>query len=188
MDDQNIIKRVLNGEVDAYARLVQRHHRNLLAFIFRLVGDAHLAEDIGQEVFLKAYKELPNFDVDRGTPFAAWLFIIARNQCISELRTRGRSETVADDFFRHLAAGGDNAETALIRREELQALQATLQELPEPFRTTIIMSLKGETLEEIARRCGVPRATVKTRLFRAREKIALLLNGYFGGIGHERSI
>jgi RNA polymerase sigma-70 factor (ECF subfamily) len=188
MDDQNIIKRVQNGDVDAYAQLVHKHHRNLLAFIFRIVRDAHLAEDIGQEVFLNVYKELPRFDVNRGTPFAAWLYIVARNQCISELRKRGRSESVSDGFLHNLAADGESAETALIRQEEMGALKTTLQELPEPFRSTIIMSLKGDTLDEIARKCGVPHATVKTRLFRAKEKISLLLKGHFGGVGHERRV
>lgn len=188
MDDQNIIRRVQSGEVDAYALLVHKHHRNLLAFVFRIIKDAAIAEDIGQEVFLKVYQELPRFDADRGTPFAAWLFIVARNQCISELRKMGRTELATAEFFDRIAADGETAEAALIKQEELEALKATLQELPEPFRSTIIMSLKGATLEEISRKCGVPQATVKTRLYRAKEKIMSLLKGDPGGISHERSV
>ena len=188
MDDQTIIKRVQGGDVDAYALLVQRHHRNLLAFICRIVRDPHLAEDIGQEVFLNVYKDLPRFDPERGTPFAAWLYIVARNQCISELRRRGRQEPVSDDFLHRVADSKETAEAALIRQEEMEALKATVQELPEPFRSTIIMSLKGATLDEIARKCGVPHATVKTRLFRAKEKLMLLLKGHNGGVDHERGI
>lgn len=188
MDDRIIIKRVQSGQVDAYALLVHKHHRNLLAFVFRMVKDADLAEDIGQEVFLKVYWELPHFDPERGTPFAAWLFIVARNQCISELRKIGRTELVSAEYFDQVAAEGETAETALIRKEELEALKATLQELPEPFRSTIILSLKGATLEEIARSCGVPQATVKTRLYRAKEKIMFLLKGHSGGIRYERSL
>lgn len=188
MDDQTIIKRVQEGDVDAYALLVRKHHRNLLAFIFRIVKDPHLAEDIGQEVFLNVYRELPRFDPDRGTPFGAWLYIVARNQCVSELRRLGRTEFVSADHLPLIAGNGETAEGALIRQEELEALKAVLQELPEPFRSTIIMGLKGATLDEIARSCGVPQATVKTRLFRAKEKIMLLLKGHFGGVGHERGI
>lgn len=188
MDDQTIIECVLNGDVNAYALLVRKYHRNLLAFIFRLVRDPHLAEDIGQEVFLNVYKELPRFDTGRGTPFAAWLFIVARNQCIDELRRRRRAEPAAVEQLERLAAGGESAEEALLRREELAALAATVRDLPEPFRATIIMSLKGATLDEIARKSGVPRATVKTRLFRAKEKVALVLKEHFGGVGHERRV
>lgn len=168
MDDQIIIKRVLSGDIDAYAQLVHKHHRNLLAFIYRLVKDADLAEDIGQEVFLNVYKELPRFDPGRGTPFAAWLYIVARNQCISELRRMGRTEFVSEDHLQRIADKGETAESALIRQEELEALRATL--------------------EEIAQKCGVAQATVKTRLFRAREKLTLLLKGHFGGASHERKI
>jgi len=188
MDDHTIIRRIQGGEVDAYAELVRKYHRNLLAFIFRIIRDAHLAEDIGQEVFLNVYKELPRFDLDRGTPFPAWLYITARNRCISELRKLGRCELVPIEEFHTLAAGGQTAEAALISREERDALRASLVELPEPFRSTILMSLQGASLDDIAGRCGVPHSTVKTRLFRAKEKLKLLLKEHFGGIAHERRI
>ena len=188
MDDQTIIGLIQGGDVDAYALLVHKYHRSLLAFIFRIVRDPHLAEDIGQEVFLNVYRELPRFDPGRGTPFAAWLYIVARNQCISELRRQGRTELATPEQLSRMASGGETAEAALIRREEREALAATLAELPEPFRTTIIMSLRGATLDDIARSCGVPQSTVKTRLFRAKEKIKLLLKGHLGGVGHERRI
>ena len=188
MDDYRIIQLIQEGDVDAYSLLVRKYHRNLLAFIFRLVGDADLAEDIGQEVFLNVYKELPRFDRDRGTPFAAWLYIIARNQCVSALRKQGRTELMPEEWLHQIASAEDSAETALIRREQQEALAATLLDLPEPFRTTILMSLDGASLDEIADTCSVPLATVKTRLFRAREKIKLLLKEHFGGVTHERNI
>ena len=188
MDDTTIIRRIQGGDVDAYSVLVHKYHRNLLAFIFRIVRDAHLAEDIVQEVFLKVYKQLPGFDPDQGTPFPAWLYIAARNQCISELRKQDRAEFMPAELLQRIAAEGENAEAALISREEREALAASVTELPEPFRTTILMSLHGASLDDIARRCGVPQATVKSRLFRARERIKFLLKEHFGGIGHERGI
>jgi RNA polymerase sigma-70 factor, ECF subfamily len=188
MDDHTIIRRIQGGDVDAYAGLVRKYHRNLLAFIFRIVRDAHLAEDIGQEVFLNVYKELPRFAPDRGTPFSAWLYISARNRCISELRKQGRRELAPIEQYHLLASGEQTAEAALISREDREALSASLVELPEPFRSTILMSLQGASLDDIAERCGVPLSTVKTRLFRAREKLKLLLKEHFGGIAHERRI
>lgn len=188
MDDQNIIERIRQGETDAYALLVRKYHRNLLAFIHRLVHDSHLAEDIGQEVFLNVYKELPRFNLDRGVPFAAWLYIAARNHCVSHLRKNGRMEPHSGKDLELLADQRQTGEEQLIRQEELAALSETIHELPEPFRTTIIMSLQGDTVDEIALKCSVPRATVKSRLFRARERIALVLKEYFGGMSHERSI
>ena len=185
MDDYQIIRLIQNGDVDAYSILVRKYHQNLLAFIFRMVGDAHLAEDIGQEVFLNVYKGLPRFDIDQGTPFAAWLYIVARNQCVSEQRKVGRFVPLSDEQYHQLASVEESAEASLIRQEQQDALAATLVDLPEPFRSTILLNLQGTSLDEIANRCNVPLATVKTRLFRSREKIRLLLKRYFGGVYNE---
>ncbi len=188
MNDNAIIRLIQNGNADAFADLVQKYHKSLLAFIYRLMRDPHLTEDIGQEVFLSVYKSLPKFDPEAGTPFAAWLFIIARNRCISDLRTRNRVESVQIEDFHRITGAEDTAEEAMIRNEELQALAASLEQLPEPFRTTIVKSLQGASLDDIARDCGVPQSTVKSRLFRARERIKKLMNEFVGGVGHERRI
>lgn len=188
MDDYPTIRRIQNGDADAFAVLVRKYHRELLCFIYRLVRDRHLAEDIGQDVFLDVYKSLPRFNPDRGTPFVAWLYIAARNRCVSELRRRGRMECVPVEEFHHIAAAGKTAEAALIGHEERQAMNDSLARLPEPFRSTILMSLTGASIDDIADRYGIPRATVKSRLYRARERIKELLKGYCGGVGHERRI
>jgi RNA polymerase sigma-70 factor (ECF subfamily) len=188
MDDNAIIRRIQNGDADAFAGLVRKYHRNLLAFIYGIVEDGHLTEDIGQEVFLDVYKSLPHFDPDRGTPFLAWLYTVARNRCISELRNRRRTEIVPIEEFHHITAAEDTAEMKLLGREAHQVLISSLKQLPEPFRTTLIMSLRGDSLDAIAHHCGIPHATVKTRLFRAREKVKLLLKEYFGGAAYERRI
>jgi RNA polymerase sigma-70 factor (ECF subfamily) len=83
MDDNPIIRRIQNGDLDAFAALVRKYHRDLLRFIHRLVRDPHLAEDIGQDVFLDVYQSLARFNPERETPFVAWLYIVARNRCVS---------------------------------------------------------------------------------------------------------
>jgi RNA polymerase sigma-70 factor, ECF subfamily len=188
MDDNPTIRRIQNGDMDAFAVLVRKYHRDLLCFIYRLVRDRHLAEDIGQDVFIDVYKSLPKFNPDRGTPFIAWLYIAARNRCVSELRRRGKMEVVPVEGFHHIAAAGETAEAALIAHEDRLAVNAAMASLPEPFRGAILMSLQGASVDDIAGSYGLPRATVKTRLFRARERLKELLKGYFGGVGHEKRI
>ena len=188
MNDDAIIRLIRNGDVDAFAQLVQKYHKNLLSFIYRFMRDPHLTEDIGQEVFLDVYKSLPKFDPEMGTPFSAWLFISARNRCISELRKRGRYENVAIEDYHMITDGAVSADEALIRQEGLAALVTSLELLPEPFRTTMIKSLQGASLNEIASQCGLPQSTVKTRLFRAKEKIKQLMKEYVGGVCHEPRI
>jgi len=188
MNDNAIIKSIRNGDVDAFARLVQKYHKNLLSFIYRFVRDPHLTEDIGQEVFLDIYKSLAKFDPEMGTPFSAWLYISARNRCISELRKRGRGENVPLEDYHSVSDREDSAEEMLIGHEDRQALVASLEQLPEPFRTTMLKSLQGASLNDIASQGGITLATVKSRLFRAKEKMKLLLKEHVGGVGHERRI
>jgi RNA polymerase sigma-70 factor (ECF subfamily) len=175
MNDTDIIAQVLAGDTEAYALLVRRYHRELLGCIHRLVGDRHLAEDIGQEVFLDAYKALSRFDPDRGTPFGAWLRVLARNRCASALRARGRTRLVPVEDAPELAANAPGPEERLLGRETSRALTASLDMLDEPFRRTLLSRLSGLTVHDIALAHGVATATVKTRLFRAREKLRRLL-------------
>ena len=188
MNDNTTIRLIQDGETGAYARLVQKYHKNLLSFIYRLVRDPHVTEDIGQEVFLSAYKSLPKFDTERGTPFVAWLFIIARNRCANYLRDHQNVKNVPIDEHRHLPVTADTAEEELIRNEDLQVLKASLEQLPEPFKTTIMKSLEGASLDEIACEYGIPLSTVKSRIFRAKAKVRQLMNIYIGGVSHERKI
>ncbi|MFH1026852.1 MAG: sigma-70 family RNA polymerase sigma factor [Pseudomonadota bacterium] len=185
MNDNAIIRRIQGGDVDAFAVLVQKYHKNLLTFIHRLVRDPHLTEDIGQEVFLDVYKSLSRFDPALGTPFSAWLYISARNRCISEMRKQGRSRNVPLEDHHIISGAAESAEAALISHEGRQALEASLAQLPEPFRAAIVKSLQGASVNEIADQCGIPPATVKSRLFRAREKMKQLMKEYVGGVCHE---
>jgi RNA polymerase sigma-70 factor (ECF subfamily) len=139
-------------------------------------------------VFLDVYKSLSKFDPDMGTPFSAWLYISARNRCISVLRNRGRTEYVPLEDYHIITGAKDSAEEALIRQEGRQALADSLEQLPEPFRTTMLKSLQGASLKEIACQCGISPATAKTRLFRAKEKIKQLMKEYLGGVCHERRV
>lgn len=185
MEDYEIIRQIKGGNTEAFSLLVDKYHRKLLNFIFRLTGDKEGVEDIGQEVFLSVYKSLKNFDEGRGTPFSAWLFITARNRCISEFRKNQRGNRVSIDDIPDVAAGGKTTEGSLLEREQRQALRDALDQLGEPYRSTLIRSLSGDSVGEIAVGLRSSPGTIKSRLFRAKEKLRLLLNDYYGGKGYE---
>lgn len=186
MEDNLIVERIKSGDVQAFAALVERHHRGLLAYIHRVVGDEKIVEDIGQEVFLDAYRSLKSFDETRGTPFSAWLYVMARNRCMSELRKRKGASSVSIDEVADLATNDESAEELLIEDERRRAVSAGLKELPDPFRSALVMSLAGRTLKEIAESWGVSLGTAKSRLGRAKDKLRLLVGGSIGGKGYER--
>lgn len=183
MDDIDIIQAVKSGDTDAYALLVERYHRSLLSFIYRIVGDRNVVEDIGQDVFLAAYRSIATFDENRGVPFSAWIFTMARNRSLTVLRerqTENRRETMDMADF---GCGRKTPEEELLNRERQEAIAACLRQIPQPFRKTILSSLDGNSLEEIARCHGVTLGTVKSRLHRAREKLRQLVGLYFDYCG-----
>ena len=183
--ERTIIEQVKAGNVDAFSLLVEKYHRRLLSFIYRLVGDRETAEDIGQEVFLSIYKGLNQFDETRGTPFSAWLFIAARNRCISELRSRRGKEHVPIEEVVGLVTHEKAADQILIEQERLEALQESLEQLPEPFKGSILASISGMPLNAIAQNEGISVGTVKSRIFRAREMMKLFVRERLGGRSYE---
>lgn len=181
MDELEIIRAVKAGDTKSYALLVERYHRPLLAFIFKLIGDRQAAEDIGQEVFFTVYKKIQRFDETKKVPFSAWIFTIARNICVSSLRRRGNANPLDIDLMADLLADSrKNPEEELLAQERMEVIATALQQVPEPFRKTIAMSLAGCSPGTIAHCQKVTLGTVKSRLFRAKERMRLLVGACFG--------
>lgn len=177
-EDNEIIRRVKNGNVESFSLIVEKYHRPLLNFVYRLVGDKNIVEDIGQEVFFSAYKSAANFDERRGIPFAAWLYTIARNHCISEVRKKKQKFVPIEDH-NDLCCEKSFTEESFIAKERMEIISEALTQLPELFRTALLESIEGRSVEEIAREGNHAINTIKTRIFRAKEKLRQLLK--FGG-------
>jgi RNA polymerase sigma-70 factor (ECF subfamily) len=181
VEDIEIVTLVKNGDANSFSLVVERYHRALLNFIYKLVQRPDIVEDIGQEVFLSAYKSIGNFDEKRGVPFSAWLFTIARNRCISEIRKMKKMPEVPMEDARAFAGKDGNPGHQLEQKERRELFESALGVLDEPFRSTLINSIEGMSIREIAGKNGLSQNTVKTRLFRAREKVKALLKARGGG-------
>ena len=181
MDELEIIRAVKAGDTSSYALLVERYHRPLLAFIFKMIKDRQLTEDIGQEVFLNVYKNIQSFDETKGTAFSAWIFTIAKNSSISAKRGRGLTDPLDIDLAEDLPADGKkNPEEVLLARERMSLIAVALEQVPEPFKKTITMSLAGCSPATIAHSQKISVGTVKSRLFRAKERMRLLIDACLG--------
>src|SRR3982750_3187080 len=86
-EDPDIVKRVLNGDIDSFRILVERYQRPVLSMIQRMISDSHRCEEIGQDVFFMAFQKLSTFDPAR-SQFSTWLFTIARNMSINALKKK----------------------------------------------------------------------------------------------------
>jgi RNA polymerase sigma-70 factor (ECF subfamily) len=184
LDDEALAIRCRSGDDEAFAELVDRHQQGVCRFVARLIGTRD-SEDLGQEVFLRAYQALPRF---RGeATFRTWLYRIARNLCFTELRKRGRRgelsplANVDEDAGTHPLLE-DSAPPELAEEIALADLSARVRErvgaLPVPYREVLTLFYLDEMrYEEIAMILDVPIGTVKTWIHRARLRLRDTLVG-----------
>ncbi|WP_257447872.1 RNA polymerase sigma factor [Archangium lipolyticum] len=156
--------------------LVQQHERALHAVALRLCGNAADARDLVQDTFERALRHFDRFQ--EGTNGRAWLFTILRHCFISRCRSRTcerRSDVSVEDMQEHLAAPEAEPLQAWAAFS-LEQIHAALERLPVEFSEVYrLHSLEGRSYEEIARQLRIPKATVGTRLIRARRKLRDLL-------------
>ena len=188
LEDAQIVRQVLRGKREAFSVLVERYQKPIFNFIYRFYGNYELAQELTQETFLRCYQFLKSYDQER--KFSTWLYTVARNLCIDELkRRRSAREVPLDDVLpaidaREVEGAADrNAQIQCIRREEDFKLLEALQELPPAARTVLLLHyFQGLSYQEIGETLGLPVSTVKIRIFRAK-KILLEKWHELGGEG-----
>lgn len=183
--DHPLVDQVLAGDREAFSSLVERHQKMILNFMYRMVGERAFAEDLTQEVFLKAYEALSRF---RGeAAFATWLYRIAHNHCLNALKRKGREIPVAalatDPPNRNpLTRSPDPAAPAdeLLAQRELHAVvQAKLAELtPEHRAVLVLRDIQGLSYDEIASALNLEGGTVRSRIHRARIELKEKIRSY----------
>jgi RNA polymerase sigma-70 factor (ECF subfamily) len=175
-EDIDLVRLALAGSQDAYRDLLVRYQRPVLGLVRRMVGNPPLAEDLAQEVFLKAFRALESFDQTR--KFSSWLFKIAHNTAIDQLRRRQLDtvplETPNPDEPDLVAILPDSAietpEVKAQRRDLAGAIEAAVTSLRPIYREVVALRYQeGLTYDEIAEITDLPLGTVKTHLFRARK-------------------
>jgi RNA polymerase sigma-70 factor (ECF subfamily) len=174
------VAQALAGSQSAFEQIVRRYQRPILTLLIRMTGDAGLAEDLAQEAFVKAFRNLAAFDTTRR--LSSWLFRIAHNTAIDALR-RARPETVSIDA---VPGEADDAVAALARppaadpveRERLgSALQSALARLRPAWRAALVLRYEeGLPFDEIGQVLGIPEATARSHVHRARKDLARVLS------------
>ncbi len=176
--DQQIVAAVLAGHQHRFAELVGRYQGQIVNYVYRMLGNYDDAVDLSQDVFLKAYAALDSYRPQY--PFGAWLFRIARNAAIDEIRRR-RVATVSLDaplqtddgsLQREVAGADPGPEDRLLEQELHRRVEAAITRLPDKYREPLVLRHAAEmSYEEIAETLELPLGTVKTRIFRAREAL-----------------
>jgi len=185
--DAALMLRVRDGDRSAFETLVEKYKQPVINLVARTVGDFTEAEDIAQHVFVQVYKSAHRYEVT--AKFSTWLFTIARNLSLNELRRRSRhradslDETFADDEEHPIRQAPDvrtAGPTEQLLREELEAkVEEAIAALPEKQRTALLMCRHEEfSYEEIARVVGCSLSATKSLIHRARETLKEKLKPY----------
>src|SRR5581483_1464118 len=178
MSDALLAEMTLDGDQEAFEILVRRYSPSLFNFICRFLGEYDQACDVLQQVFLRFYSSLPKLGT--GDPFKPWLFQVARNCCVDELRRRRRSaihfsqlEMENGDgevsYLNEIPDPGPLPEEVMERHVLQQQLQTAIQSLPPKFRAVVVLRYAAQlSFSEIGRTLSMPEATAKTYFHRAK--------------------
>lgn len=181
--DAGTLERLRRRDYEAFGEVVDAYQSRVFGFVRRMVPSGEDAEDVTQEVFLKAYRNISGFD--GRCSLRTWLFRIAHNLCIDRARRRGRTpETLA--LMNEDEPGGfdvaDAAATpeAVLMTHELQGLvEDAIDAMSEKLRSVLLLHDREEmAYDEIAQALSIPVGTVKSRLFLARASLQKSLQGY----------
>jgi RNA polymerase sigma-70 factor, ECF subfamily len=177
--DAELVAGALRGSQDAYRELVKRFERPVYSLVLRMVRDPAAAEDLAQEVFIKAFRRLDSYDPQ--WKFSSWLFKIAHNTTIDHLR-RGGPETVPLEAEEGDGGGlgavladaaAEDPRAVAERRDLARSLERAIARLRPEYRQAVLMFYAhGASYQDICEVTGLPLGTVKTNLHRARKELA----------------
>jgi RNA polymerase sigma-70 factor, ECF subfamily len=171
--DEMLIKRIADGDRLAMRLLFARHQLPIYRWLVRIVRDETLAEDLLSEVFFDVWRQAVSFE--GRSSVSTWLLAIARYKALSALRRRSDMQ-LDDEFAAAIPDPADDPERALQNTERAELLRRSLARLsPEHGEVIDLVYYHGKSIKEVAQIAGVAEATVKTRMFYARRKLAELV-------------
>jgi RNA polymerase sigma-70 factor, ECF subfamily len=170
--DPGVLRKAQRGDERAFSVIVRTYETPVFNYVLRLVGDRSLAEDLTQEVFLRVFQGLPKFSLR--CKFTTWLFQVTKNRVLDELRANERRP-------RHLVALDDIPPLEVVdapieRGETVEALWRAIDGLSTDLKMALLLrDVAGLSYTEIADALEVTLATVKWRIYKGREDVALAL-------------
>ena len=181
--DERLFKLFQKGDIQAFDQLVIRYKDRLYNFLYGIVHDVELAEDLAQDTFLKVYTNKDSYK--ELYKFSTWMYTIAKNLAFTELRKKKRrktssfSEISKDDWEIQVPDSTAEAiEDEIMNAEKRRNIQNALLQISIDFRTIIILrDIQELSYEDISKIIEVPVGTVKSRINRGREKLYQLLKG-----------
>ena len=195
--DALLVEKAVAGDHAAFELLVIKYQRRIERLIGRMVRDVDLVPDIAQETFIRAYRAIPQFRGD--SAFYTWLYRIAvntakktlgdlkRDLLVTESALASRDDDDETSRIENESTDGETPESLLATKEIAMAVNSAIEALSEDLRQAITLrEIEGLSYEEIAELMNCPIGTVRSRIFRAREAIAVRLRPLLGTRAGER--
>lgn len=173
MEDRKLIKLAQEGNEESFSELVRRYQSKVFSMALNFTRDRETADDLSQEIFLKAYLALPKFRFE--SEFGTWLYRVALNHVRDFLRRKGRIKEVSLEEIGEISVSEEGVEKMEKEREEerrKRLLRASVETLPPKYRIVLTLrDIQGLAYDEISRVLKVSPGTVDSRLHRARKML-----------------
>ena len=170
--DSSLVIETLNGDREAFGRLVEKYERRIFNLAFRICGDYEDAMDVTQTVFVKAFERLETFDPSR--KFFSWLYRMGVNESLNQVKRQRRIVHIEFD----LPSRATGPDQQIIREESNGLVQSALKKLGEDQRVAIILRhFVDLSYRQMGDVLGIPEKTVKSRLYSARQRMKEILTG-----------
>lgn len=178
LTDNELVEIVRESDPERYAELIERYQGKLFAYLYRLTGAREETEDLLQDVFIKAFRNLRSYDTSR--KFSSWIYRIAHNEAVNHIKRRSLKRfipwediTATKDMLT-MSSSEEGADTAHIREEVRQEVDEVINRLPFKYKQVLLLRYYSDkSYEDISEILGKPINTVGTLISRAKKKMAL---------------
>ena len=178
-DDQKLIESITNGDTKAYTQLVNRYKDLVFTLALRMLKHREEAEEVAQDTFIKVFKSLDKFKGD--SKFSTWIYKVTYNTCLDRIKKNKKhlQDVAIDEFTFNKLDTIDNALENIIKEEKSVLIKECINKLPEDSSALLTLFYFEElSLDEISKIINIEANTVKVKLFRARKKLAVILEQY----------
>ncbi|MGQ0792675.1 MAG: RNA polymerase sigma factor [Deltaproteobacteria bacterium] len=186
-NDIELMMRVKAGDKSAFTEIMRRHYKGVVNYIYRFTYNRETSEDLAQEAFMRLYRSAKRYEAQ--AKFSTWLYKIATNLCLTEVKSKGRDSNLSLDELEENTGSlpdprSDKADDLIFRKEIKDKIFEAMKSLPERERLAIILCKYEETpYEEVAEIIGCTTGAVKAYVHRGRMKLIEKLKAHLGGRG-----
>ena len=182
LTDSELVEIVRNLDQERYGEIIERYQGKLFAYLFRLIGSRDEAQDILQDVFLKAYRNLQSYDTAR--KFSSWIYRIAHNEAVNFIKRKSLKRFIpwediaATKDKLDMASFEDGADKEWLRKEIGEEVNTALDKIPFKYKQVLVLRyFSDKSYDEISEILGKPINTVGTLISRAKKKLSEELKG-----------